>query len=109
MDKATFSKFIDYFDRHVGVERPVLLLFDSVSSHVDPDVFLKAKLKGIYLYRILPNSIYLMQLLDKGVLDHLSLSGITLRKYTRENPGKAIGKENFAMKLSETILNFYKP
>lgn len=110
MDRATFSKFIDHFDRYAGVERPVLLLFDSVSSHVDHDVFMKAKSKGIELYRILPNATHLMQPLDKGVFGPLkSKWHLTSRKYTRENPGKAIGKENFAVKLSETFLHFYKP
>lgn len=71
MDRATFSKFIDHFDRYAGVERPVLLLFDSVSSHVDHDVFMKAKSKGIELYRILPNATHLMQPLDKGVFGPL--------------------------------------
>lgn len=110
MDRATFSKFIYHFDRYAGVERPVLLLFDSVSSHVDHDVFLKAISKGIELYRILPNATHLMQPLDKGVFGPLkSKWHLTTRKYTRENPGKAIGKENFAVKLSETFLHFYKP
>jgi len=27
----------------------------------------------------------------------------------RENPGKVIGRENFAEKLAETYLKFYKP
>lgn len=31
------------------------------------------------------------------------------RKYTRENPGKSIGKEIFAQKLTEAYLQFYKP
>ncbi|XP_062593403.1 uncharacterized protein LOC134254888 [Saccostrea cucullata] len=110
MDRATFSKFVDHFDRHAGVERPVLLLFDSVSSHVDHDVFMKAKSKGIELYRILPNATHLMQPLDKGVFGPLkSKWHLTSRKYCRENPGKTIGKDNFAIKLSETFLQFYKP
>lgn len=70
---------------------------------------MKAKSKGIELYRILPNATHLMQPLDKGVFGPLkSKWHLTTRKYTRENPGKAIGKENFAVKLSETFLHFYK-
>ena len=35
MDAVTFLRFIDHFDQHAGTERPVLLILDSVSSHVD--------------------------------------------------------------------------
>lgn len=85
----------------------VFASFDSVSSHVDHDVFRKAKSKEIKLYRILPNTTHLMQPLDKGVFGPLKSKWyLTSRKYSRENRGKAIGKENFALKLSETFLNF---
>lgn len=39
MDAQTFSKFIDHFDKYAGVERPIVLLVDSVSSHIDMSVF----------------------------------------------------------------------
>lgn len=47
MDRVMFFKFIDYFDWYVGVECLVLFFFDSVSSYVDYDVFMKVNLKGI--------------------------------------------------------------
>lgn len=110
MDKTTFSRFMNHFDQHAGSERPVVLLFDSVSSHVDHEVFMKAKSLGIELYRIVPNATHLMQPLDKGVFGPLKTKWHkTARKYTRENPGKCIGKENFAEKLKEAYLQFYKP
>jgi hypothetical protein len=34
---------------------------------------------------------------------------MTARKCTYENPGKCIGKENFAEKLKEAFLQFHKP
>ena len=74
MDTATFSKFIDHFDKHAGPERPVVLLFDSVSNHVNHDVFMKAVSKGIELNRIVPNATHLMQPLDKGVFRPLQSS-----------------------------------
>ena len=46
MDTATFAKFIDHFDNFAGQDRPVLLLFDSVSSHVNHDVLCKLNLKA---------------------------------------------------------------
>ena len=51
-----------------------------------------------------------MQPLDKGVFGPLKTKWhLVSRKYTRENPGKCIGKENFAEKLTEAYLQFYKP
>ena len=83
----------------------MVLLFDSVSSHIDPDIFLSAKERGI-----VPNATHLMQPLDKGVFGPLKTKWhIVCRKNTRENPGKVIGKKNFAEKLTEAYLQFYKP
>lgn len=31
MDRSTFAQFMDHFDKHAGIERPVVLLFDSVN------------------------------------------------------------------------------
>ena len=110
MDAATFAKFIDHFDKHAGTDRPVLLLIDSVSSHIDLSVFSEASSKGIELYRIVPNATHLMQPMDKGVFGPLkSKWHMIVRKYTRENPGKCINRENFAEKLTEAFLLFYKP
>lgn len=76
-----FAQFMDPFNKHAGNERPVVLLFDSVSSHVDHDVLMKAKEQGIELYRIVPNATHLMQPLDKGVFGpHKSKLLMTARK-----------------------------
>ena len=110
MDGETFGKFINHFDKFAGQDRPVVLLLDSVSSHVNNTAFMNAKSKGIELYRIVPNATHLMQPLDKGVFGPLkSKWHLVARKYTRENPGRCIGKEIFAQKLTEAFLQFYKP
>ena len=41
MNSETFFKFIDHFDENAGKE-PVELLFDSVSSHINMEIFTKA-------------------------------------------------------------------
>lgn len=61
MDRSKFTQFMDHFNKHAGIERPVVLLFDSVSSHVDHDVLMKAKAQGIELYRFVPKATYLIQ------------------------------------------------
>jgi len=110
MDFISFRLFIEHFHKHAGLERPVVLLFDSVSSHVDMSAFEDAKEKGIALYRLLPNATHIMQPLDKGVFGPLkSRWHQVVRKHTREHPASPIGKQNFAEKLKEAFLLFYKP
>ncbi|XP_062576029.1 uncharacterized protein LOC134237890 [Saccostrea cucullata] len=65
MDSATFRIFLEHFNTYAGSERPVVLLFDSVSSHIDMATFEHAKKCGIELYRLLPNATHVMQPLDK--------------------------------------------
>ncbi|WAR05558.1 hypothetical protein MAR_020927, partial [Mya arenaria] len=93
MNALTFSKFIDHFDKHAGTERPVTLLFDSVSSHIDISVFTIAKLKEIELHRIDPNATQLMQPLDKA----------------EKTQGEAQIENTSQKKLTEAFLLFYKP
>lgn len=110
MDAVSFRMFIKHFDKHAGAQRPVILLFDSVSSHVDMLAFEDAKSRGIELYRLYPNATHLMQPLDKGVFGPLKLRWHqVVRKHTRENPGAPITKHNFVEKLKEAFLLFYKP
>lgn len=75
-------------------------------------VFEDAKSKGIELYRlhVVPNATHLMQLLDKGVFGPLKQKWHKLvRQHNRANPGNLIGKHNFAEKLKDAFLLFYRP
>lgn len=64
-------------------------MIDSVSSHINMDIFTKAGSRGIEIYRLVPNATHLMQPLDKGVFGPLKKEWYkTVRKTTRENPGK---------------------
>lgn len=111
MDSNTFSAFIDHFDENVSkADRPVVLLIDSVSSHINMDIFTKAATKQIEIYRLVPNATHLLQPLDKGVFGPFKMEWYTtVRKNTRLNPDKPITKKNFAAKLNETYLSFYRP
>lgn len=110
MDSVAFQKFIQHFDKHCGTERPVILLIDSVSSHVNMNAFEDAKSKGIELYRLVPNATHIMQPLDKGVFGPLKKRWHqVLRCHSRENPGSPVGKDKFAELLKEAFLLFYKP
>ena len=97
MNNQAFLNFLNHFDKHAGQERPVILLIDSVSSHIDLNIFTFAKEKQIELYRLIPNATHFLQPLDNGVFGPLKKVWYRLvRQYTRDNPGKSIGKENFA-------------
>ena len=110
MNSNIFLTFIDHFDRHAGEERPVVLLIDSVSSHINMDVFTTAKEKGIEIYMLVPNATHLMQPLDKGVFGLLKKEwNNTIRKNTRDNPANPATKKTFARKLAETQVEFYAP
>jgi hypothetical protein len=110
MDAPTFEKFLDHFHKYAGEERPVLLLIDSVSSHISSTAFELASKRGIELYRIVVNATHLMQPLDVGVFGPLKQRWHqVVRTHTRNSPGTPISKENFAEKLKEAFLLFYKP
>ena len=110
MDAVTFGKFIEHVDRHAGTERPILLIIDSVASHVDITAFSSASERGIEVYRLVPNATHLMQPLDKGVFGALKTKWYQVtRQHTREHPGSKIGKPNFAEKLAEAFNEFYRP
>ena len=109
MDAPTFEKFLDHFHKYAGEERPVLLLIDSVSSHISSEAFELACSRGIELYRIVVNATHLMQPLDVGVFGPLKQRWHqVVRTHTRNSPGTPISKENFAEKLKEAFLLFYK-
>ncbi|XP_052806390.1 uncharacterized protein LOC128235624 [Mya arenaria] len=111
MNNPTLAMFIDHLDRHAGPDRPIVLLIDnSVSSHISMPAFELACKRGIKLYRIVPNATHLMQSLDVGVFGPLKQRWHqVVRSHTRISPGVLISKENFAEKSKEAFLQFYKP
>lgn len=110
MDSEAFKCFLEQFDKYCGKDRPVVLLVDSVSSHVNMGAFEFAKSKGIELYRFIPNATHIMQPLDKGVFGPLKNRWYqVVRRHSRENPSSPVGKENFAELLKEAYLLFYRP
>jgi hypothetical protein len=110
MHTEAFNAFLDHFHKYAGKEKPVVLLMDSVSSHIKMDIFTKTLSLEIEIYRLIPNATHLIQPLDKGVFGSLIKQWhATVRKNTRDTPDKPIGKRNFVAKLAETHLEFYKP
>lgn len=75
MDAETFRKFIQHLHTHAVKERPIVLLIDSVGSHVDMEAFSAAKALGIEIYRLVRNATHLMQPLDVAVYGPLKKVG----------------------------------
>ncbi|KAK3099982.1 hypothetical protein FSP39_012930 [Pinctada imbricata] len=95
MNAEIFKKFILHLSTHAIDQRPIVLLIDSVSSHIDMDVFLLAIEHSIELYRIIPNATHLVQPLDKGVFGSLKQAWHQVtRSHYRQTPGVKIDKTN---------------
>ena len=110
MNNDSFLEFLKHFDKYACPERPVILLIDNVSSHMSIEVFSFAKSKEIELYRLQPNATHFLQPLDNGVFGPLKKVWYqTVRKFTKEHPGRSIDKETFGGKLNEAFMQFYKP
>lgn len=53
MNSNACSAFIDHFDNNVDTnDKPVILLIDSVSSHINMDIFTKAESRGNEIYML---------------------------------------------------------
>ncbi|XP_062605485.1 uncharacterized protein LOC134267284 [Saccostrea cucullata] len=110
MDAETFRKFIKHLHNHAVKERPIVLLIDSVGSHVDMESFSMAKDLGIEIYRLVRNATHLMQPLDVGVYGPLKKSWYKhLRAHTKQHPEDMVRKQTFARHLQVAFLDFYKP
>ena len=110
MTADIFKKFVLHLSTHAVAQRPLVLLVDSVSSHINMEVFQLAKEHQIEMYRIVPNATHLMQPLDKGVFGPLKqMWGQVTRQHYRQTPGIKIDKTNFAQKLKDAFMLFYKP
>ena len=95
MNTDTFRKFLDHFVKFCGPGRPVVLLFDSVTSNIDSEIFLKAKSKGIELYSIVPNVAHSAALRYRCVCPLKTKWHLVHRKYIE-------------VKFKEGFVEFYK-
>ena len=78
MDAETFRKFIQHLHTHAAKDRRIVLLIDSVGSHIDMESFSCVKELGIEMYRLVRNATHLMQPLDVGFYGPLKKAGISI-------------------------------
>lgn len=97
MVSVAFKGFLEHFDKYCGQEMPVVLLIDSVSSHVNMHIFQYAMSNGIEMYRFIPNDTHILQPPDVGVFGPLKRRWYeVLRCHSREKPGLPVYKAKIA-------------
>ena len=87
----------NHFVSHIPPERPVLLIVDGHSTHIDVEISKFCKENGILLYCLLPHSSHITQPLDVGFFGALKTSwGKAVDKYKISHMGSSVTKESFA-------------
>ena len=87
----------NHFVTHIPPERPVLLLVDGHTTHIDLYISKFCKENGILLYCLLPHSSHITQPLDVGFFGALKLNWKkACDKYKVANMGSSVTKQTFA-------------
>lgn len=107
-----------HFVQQIPPTRPVCLILDGHSSHIDLEVSKFCDENGILLYRLPPHSSHILQPLDVGVFSPLKHEWqYAVAKFQQENIGMLVDKRNFARIFNEayqrtiklaTIVNAFK-
>ena len=85
----------NHFVSYIPPERPVLLIVDGHTTHIDVEISKFCKENGILLYCLLPHSSHITQPLDVGFFGALKTSlGKAVDKIS--HMGSTITKESFA-------------
>lgn len=91
-----FLKWFRFFINTIPNERPVVLLMDSHSSHIGPEVISLAKENQIYLMTFPAHTSHLLQPLDVGVYRSLKLNwSKQLNDYMVQHPIEKPTRTNF--------------
>ena len=99
----------NHFSVHVP-ERPILLLVDGHSTHIDVEVSKLCRELGIFLYCLPPHASHLIQPLDVGFFSSLKYAwGKACENYKRSNPSVPITKYSFASVFREAWHDCVKP
>ena len=112
-----FGWISGHFAIKISPERPVCLLVDGHSSHIDLDVSNFCRANGILLYCLPPHTTHVLQPLDVGFFSPLKRSWHVAVTEYQQSEGKPVNKWSFAkvfktayhsvVKLS-TIVNDFK-
>lgn len=107
MDAVTFQQnFTNTFLKHIGPERPVVLIYDGHSSHVGLSLVQTAKANDVVIIKLPPHSSHILQPMDLSVFKPLKLMwDEELIKWQRKNYGVKLPKRTFATILSKVWNN----
>ena len=99
-----------HFSVQVGRERPVLLIIDGHTTHIDLDISQFCKEDRILLYCLPPHSSHISQPLDVGFFAPLKANWKkAVDSFRMANIGQEITKEVFARVFKEAWLDTVKP
>ena len=100
---------VEHFVKYSAAVRPLILLVDGHSSHIDINTSKFCKENGILLYCLPPHSSHITQPLDVGFYGPLKTAWKkAVAKYTLNNIGKSVTKYTFARVFKEAWLNTVK-
>lgn len=103
-----FLEWFQFFIQTIPENRPVLLLMDSHSSHVTPEVIRLAKQNQIYLFTFPAHTTHLLQPLDVGIYRSLKAAwSKTLNSYMLQHPNDKPNRYNFHSIFNEPYLNSF--
>ena len=99
----------NHFSAHIPPERPVLLLVDVHTTHIDMETSKFCTQNGILLYCLPPHSSHLTQPLDVGFFGALKCNWRkTIDSYKIANLGCSVTKETFAHVFNTAWTNTVK-
>lgn len=87
INSELFLEWLNFFITSIPPERPVILLIDSHSAHIDPEVLKVAKENELILFTFPAHCTHLLQPLDVGIFKSLKSNWReSMTKYMNENP-----------------------
>ena len=99
-----------HFMRHITAERPVCLLVDGHTSHIDLQTAKFCNENHILLYCLPPHSSHITQPLDVGFFSPLKGAWKkAVIAYNCDHPGAAVNKSTFAKVFRKAYLQVVKP
>ena len=107
METTQFYGWIaNHFLKQIPPKRPVVLLLDGHSSHIDYHTSMLCKENGIFLFRFPPHTSHVLQPTDKCFFQQFKCNfKISCAKFSAENPAMCVTKRTFVDVFTEAYFN----
>ena len=111
MDTDLFNGWLtNYFSKSIPPTRPVVLLLDGHSSHINLDTAKCARKEGILLYCLPPHTTHVLQPCDVGFFKPMKANwNKCVSQHMCKSSGESITKYTFARVFSEAWTETLKP